>query len=181
MSSVESNRRRAARYYKRHKKKILARLRKVYANNPELHKQAHKERYALNRMKDQERQRRNRLWVLFRLTPEDWDKINVFQKGVCPITGKPPGTNKLGTDHDHKTGMIRGLLNPLINRALALFEDNPKWLRAAADYLENPPATQALGKQTFGLVGRAKYKRKMIYGSPDGPLPPVKKAKKVKK
>jgi hypothetical protein len=43
----------------------------------------------------------------------------------------------------------------------------PTLLRALAEYHENPPATQALGKKTFGLIGHAKYKKKMVYGPPE--------------
>jgi hypothetical protein len=39
-------------------------------------------------------------------------------------------------DHDHKTGLFRGLLCRRCNRMLGQMEDNPEWLRNAADYLE---------------------------------------------
>ena len=115
--------------------------------------------------KELNKQNIKRLWEVFRLTPEDKEKILLFQRGVCAVSGKP--MKYPNTDHDHSNGRIRGLLSMSINRGLAYFNDNPELLRKAADYLENPPAPRALGKETFGVVGVAKRKRKMIYGSAD--------------
>lgn len=53
-----------------------------------------------------------------------------------------------------------------MNQAIAHFNDDPALLRAAADYLENPPAPKALSKETYGLLGKARYKKKMVYGGP---------------
>lgn len=116
-----------------------------------------------------ENNRNKRLWVSFRLTADEWENILKYQKGVCAITGRPAGKYRLSTDHDHKTGRIRGLLTPWVNRALSLFQDNPQWLRAAADYLDDPSAPKALGKETYGLIGKAfQKKRNMKYGPPQG-------------
>lgn len=121
--------------------------------------------------------RKTTLWRLYRLTVEEWEKVNEFQKFVCAISGKPPGKTRLFTDHDHKTGLFRGLLSMRVNRGMAYFDDNPALLRAAADYLENPPAVSALGKKVFGLIGKAISKKKMVYGSETGPIV-VKKRKR---
>jgi hypothetical protein len=110
--------------------------------------------------------RKKRLWDLYRLTPEEYETILNFQKGVCAISGKPPKKVRLNVDHNHKTGQIRGLLTMSINKGLGYFNDDPKLLRAAADYLENYPAVLALGKKVYGLIGQAKKKRIMIYGPP---------------
>lgn len=79
----------------------------------------------------------------YNLSVEDHDLILEFQGGVCAITGKKMPYN-LAVDHDHKTGYVRGLLSKSANGLLRKARDNPDVLRAAADYLENPPA-QALG------------------------------------
>jgi hypothetical protein len=108
--------------------------------------------------------RAKRLWDLYRLTEADYDQILNHQNGVCAISGRLPGATRLHTDHDHQTGLIRGLLSPFINKGLAYFEDDPYLLRQAADYLENPPAVAALGRRVYGLLGRAKHKKTMVYG-----------------
>lgn len=109
--------------------------------------------------------RARRLMELYRLTPEDHEAILRHQNWVCAITGKHMKTPN--TDHDHRTGLIRGLLDWKINKGLAFFDDDPELLRAAAYYLEHPPATAALGTPRYGLIGRAKMgKRKQVYGPP---------------
>jgi hypothetical protein len=115
-------------------------------------------------MTTREKQRKNRLWKLYRLTPKDFDKMMSYQGGVCAVSKKPPVNNRLNIDHRHIDGLIRGLLSLSINKGLAYFNDDPKLLRAAADYLENPPAIRALGKKVYGLIGQAKIKKVMKYG-----------------
>lgn len=107
--------------------------------------------------------KRRRLMELYRLTPEDHARVFTYQGCVCAISKKP--SKQYGTDHDHRTGLIRGILDWRINKGLAFFNDDPKLLRAAADYLENPPATAALGAPRYGLIGKAKTgKKNRVYG-----------------
>lgn len=120
------------------------------------------------------RRETKRLWDMYRITPEEQQQIRQFQENHA-LYQLVLGKNE-GTDHSHKTGLIRGLMDWRINMAYGLLEktrpnDLPALLRALALYHEQPPATLALGAPRFGLIGMAKYKKKMIYGSIDGPLP----------
>ena len=106
---------------------------------------------------------------LYNLLPGERERIRAFQGGKDPITGEElkPYAH---LDHDHRTGLIRGLLNPITNKFLV---DDVKRLEASVRYLVDPPAAKALGEKVYGLIGRATRKRKMRYG-PDGrpkPLP----------
>jgi hypothetical protein len=103
-----------------------------------------------------------RLWELYRITDEDYEKVLAAQGGCCAITGKIPSKH-LNIDHDHQTGLIRGLLSPWANKGLSFFNDDPATLEAAAHYLRHPPAVTAIGER-YGLLGRAQRKKKMIYG-----------------
>lgn len=118
------------------------------------------ERIAMRRVQS------NRLWYLYRITPQEQADIINHQDGKCPITKKTLVARRWGTDHDHKTGLIRGIIDWRVNRGLSFFDDDPALLRAAADYLENPPATLALGAPRYGLIGKAIRKKKPIYGPP---------------
>lgn len=127
-----------------------------------------------------------RLWKLFRITPTEQKTIELFQT-KHPVFSLLLG-KRLGTDHDHKTGLIRGLLEWRLNRALGTIEavaptNTPAVLRALADYLDNPPAVTALGSPRWGLIGKAMVKKVMIYGGPtDYQLTLLKsKGKNVKK
>jgi hypothetical protein len=89
-------------------------------------------------------------------------------------------------DHRHSDGLLRGWLAAMLNKAYGMIEnlypDNTsEILRALAFYHDNPPAVQMLGKR-FGIIGLARDKAEMVYGSENGPLPAIKgKAKKRKK
>ena len=184
MSSVASNRRRAKRYYWRHKEKVLSSQAKAYADNPEPARTKSRERAAKNRTADRERQHESRLRVLFCLTPEEYTLINAYQE-AHPTHRVLLGNGKMrnAVEHRHSDGLIRGVMSPMLNRAYGFIErlfpnNTAEILRALAEFHDNPPATTALGTPRFGLIGKAMYKKVMIYGSPTGPLPPIKRGKK---
>lgn len=70
------------------------------------------------------------------LTRDELDAL-LAQHGVCAIceTGGwgPKGPQ---VDHDHADGRVRGVLCLNCNNGLGRFQDDPKLLRAAADYIE---------------------------------------------
>lgn len=80
--------------------------------------------------------RRTGLMRQYGMTIRDFEDLEIRQGGLCAICG---GTNKdrrLHVDHDHKTGIIRGLLCFNCNTGLGKFVDDPALLRAATKYLE---------------------------------------------
>ena len=85
--------------------------------------------------------KRYRRWVLktkYGLTQEQYDAKLAAQNGGCCIceTKEPGGRGVFPVDHDHETGVIRGLLCDNCNNGLGRFQDNPEFLRRAATYLE---------------------------------------------
>ena len=76
------------------------------------------------------------------ITLEEYDHMVEKQHGVCAICASPETAvgvhghvQRLAVDHDHKTGVIRGLLCANCNQGLGRFIDNPAILAAAIRYL----------------------------------------------
>ena len=69
------------------------------------------------------------------LDAEAYDAMVKDQAGCCKICGCTLSTPHV--DHCHKTGKVRGLLCTNCNTGLGQFKDNPKFLEAAIDYLNN--------------------------------------------
>lgn len=78
------------------------------------------------------------------ITLADYNAIVAYQGGLCAICRRPPGKRPLHLDHDHKTGRPRGALCWLCNHDLIGRRRDPAIFRAAARYLEDPPADAAL-------------------------------------
>lgn len=55
------------------------------------------------------------------------------QDGLCAICREAPATD---VDHDHETGVVRGLICNPHNLAIGLFRDRTDLLLAAVQYLE---------------------------------------------
>lgn len=82
---------------------------------------------------------RERLLVRkYGLTIEDYDAMLENQGGSCAIcnTTDPRGHGRFHVDHNHKTGVVRGLLCTDCNTGIGSLKDSPEHLRAAAIYLE---------------------------------------------
>lgn len=104
--------------------------------------------------------------LLYNLLPGERARLREFQGDTDPITGDPLTANA-NLDHCHKTGLVRGLLNPLTNKFLI---DDVERLQRSIEYLLNPPAPRAIGR-VYGLIGKAKLKKVMKYG-PSGSSEP---------
>lgn len=76
------------------------------------------------------------------LPTDEYDRLLEIQGGGCAICARVAKTRRLDRDHDHRRMTLRGLLCPRCNRALPSWV-TPEWLRAAAAYLEDPPAQRA--------------------------------------
>ena len=58
------------------------------------------------------------------------------QDGSCYVCGT---VEDLVIDHCHETGLLRGVLCNMHNKALGLLQDNPAYLDRLLNYLDNPP------------------------------------------
>lgn len=129
----------------------LAKSNEWKAANPEKVKSHKRAEYARNRESylayNNSDKRRRRLfdWKLenqFGITQAQYWAMYDKQTGLCAICDKPPDVfrgkpRRLYVDHDHKTGLVRGLLCYQCNVGLGCFNDNVRSLRRAVQYLNN--------------------------------------------
>lgn len=98
----------------------------------------------------------DQLWRNYNLTEAEVAAIHAAQGGLCLVCGRDLvlGSPSVCIDHCHKTGIVRGLLCFLCNRALGLLGDDIIRLYAAVAYIKAPPAPVALGENRFACLGR---------------------------
>ena len=115
------------------------RLRAKYRDDPELRARRKAEsarRYAA----DPDSQRNWRLMADFGITLVEYRQMETDQRGLCAICGETCKSGRmLAVDHDHVTGVNRGLLCIRCNNGLGNFRDDPGLLAAASKYLVNQP------------------------------------------
>jgi hypothetical protein len=70
------------------------------------------------------------------VSDEQYEEMLAAQDGHCALCTTAPKTRRLDTDHDHKTGTVRGLLCHRCNRALPNWI-TVRWLANATTYLLN--------------------------------------------
>ena len=88
-----------------------------------------------------EESRNERLQRQYSITEETYEAIFQKQNGKCAICYCHQRYKRLAVDHDHRTGMVRGLLCEQCNRGLGRFFDSALRLRNAAAYIEKAQET----------------------------------------
>lgn len=113
--------------------------------NPEKQRAATRSWLDNNKEYASTRHRKYQLRRQYGLTEEEYGLLLERQAGCCAIcnTDSPTGKWKVfAVDHDHKTGLVRGLLCNECNRGMGLLRDSSELLRKAADYLDHHIKTQ---------------------------------------
>lgn len=76
------------------------------------------------------------------ITLDRYNEMLASQNGLCDICGKPPDRRRLVVDHDHHTGVIRGLLCHGCNLALGKFGDDIAGIEKVLSYLRKQSSAQ---------------------------------------
>lgn len=71
------------------------------------------------------------------ISVEQYIEIFTTQGGVCAICQQLPNNSRLVVDHDHHTGIIRGLLCRRHNAGMGFFNDSADLMEDAARYLRH--------------------------------------------
>lgn len=94
--------------------------------------------WRINNPNKAEKKRLRDILRRYDITEKQYNELFKFQKGKCAICGTHQKNlnRKLGVDHDHITGEVRGLLCSACNTGLGLFKDDFELLEIASDYLQ---------------------------------------------
>ena len=94
--------------------------------------------YSDNRERMKEHLRHKSRKILYGITKEQFESLIEKQNNSCAICGikEPGGKGNWHVDHDHTTGIIRGLLCHKCNTGLGLFRESKLILSEAINYLE---------------------------------------------
>lgn len=87
----------------------------------------------------------------FGISSDEAKLVEEAQDGGCicaPWTNYDgSGKRALSTDHNHRTGVVRGRLCKHCNDLLGRVHDDPAYFRAMIAYITNPPAVRVLGER----------------------------------
>lgn len=163
MRTKEEIARRRKKYYQEHKKEISLREKKRRDSNREeflikrkQYRLKNKDKIAI-KVKEYENKHKDKLMIYHKkykelhhdkrrtaelnrahgIILEEYDEMLLEQNGCCAICGIHYTSLKkrLGVDHDHNSGIIRGLLCNKCNIGLGMFKDNIESLMNAIKYL----------------------------------------------
>ena len=130
-------------HYVRNRRSRQAKGRTYYAQNREMVLASVRRYIRKNRERVRERAFYANIRRAYGISRERYDAMLERQAGRCAIchlheTEKGRGGRlvKLSVDHDHRTGVVRGLLCRKCNLLLAKAQDDPNRLYAAASYLK---------------------------------------------
>lgn len=86
-----------------------------------------------------------RIKATYGITAEAYQMLLDHQDGLCAICRRPSKVRRLAVDHDHQTGLVRGLLCRHCNyELLGWAKDDPGVFQRAIDYLADPPLSQVI-------------------------------------
>jgi hypothetical protein len=83
----------------------------------------------------------------YSISLEEYRSILAFQGDACVLCLKPLTGISNAVDHDHKTGVIRGILCSYCNHWVLGRLTDWQVAQRMADYLRRPPAINALGRR----------------------------------
>ena len=125
------------KYYKNNKDYVLGKTRKYQKENKEHIAQMKKQFSNNNPELMRHRWKKAELMRQYGITMEQYNDIYNQQEGCCAICGIHQNDLKytLHVDHDHTTGMVRGLLCKKCNTGIGQFSDSSDLLKLALNYL----------------------------------------------
>jgi hypothetical protein len=124
------------------REKINAKARKWRQENPEKAREASRRSQAKRRKENPESVKREKLRSSYKLADKEIDDLRIRADGFCELCEKRFGVDSGSRpviDHEHSSGVVRGLLCGNCNTALGMIEDSVETLQRLSQYLKNPP------------------------------------------
>lgn len=135
----ETRKERQKQYYIRNRAKKLEYQKEWSEKNMETEKEYKRKYYLKNKDKFKKKSRANDLKRKFGITLNEYNERLINQNHCCMICGRHRDKFKkdFAVDHNHATGVIRGLLCGECNTGLGKFRDDVILLQKAINYLNN--------------------------------------------
>jgi hypothetical protein len=107
--------------------------------NGERHRQCLECSKATSRNRPREMHRKHKIKSRYGITMPELEALRERQRGLCAICGRAlcPTGRDFCVDHNHDTGVVRGLLCFVCNTGLGAFRDRRELLLRALEYLED--------------------------------------------
>lgn len=129
------NRERVRQRRRAWRQRNLQKVREYFREYARNHRAKYPERHRAIKCASYKRNRDRLRAAKYGITELNYLAIHSAQEGKCAICGSPFCGKSPRIDHDHATGIVRGLLCHNCNAGIGLFKDRPELLRSAASYL----------------------------------------------
>jgi Recombination endonuclease VII len=121
-------------WYAQNRDEEIARVKRWQQENKDRVNEVSRRRRAERGDEYKRKEREGHLLRKYGIRIRDFETLLYAQMGFCAICGRNE-RHRLHVDHDHETGVVRGLLCGKCNKAIGLLDDEPRLLRSAEDYL----------------------------------------------
>ena len=140
----EKNKEKIKAKKKTYREKNRGKIRAYQKAWEEKNKENIRARKKIYRENNKDKMRNRDLKRNFGISLHEYDLMLTEQKGKCACCGTHQNelTRNLAVDHDHDTGLIRGLLCGKCNTAIGKLGDNIEGLMRALNYLEKHELTK---------------------------------------
>lgn len=118
-----------------HRKNNPKKYKKYYNNRRKKHLEEDRAARRAYNKSHPEKHRGRQYKKKYGISLQEYNSLLISQGGVCKSCGSPPSRRNLDIDHDHSTGMIRGLLCSNCNTALGLLKEDPLRIKKLLEYL----------------------------------------------
>jgi hypothetical protein len=125
------------RHYEKHRKKIIARERKLMRKAIKTDRRKYLSYFKEYRKKNRDKYRHYNLQKTYGITLDQFQQMKTAQNNLCALCKQPmKDASDCCVDHNHSTQKVRELLCKKCNMGIGLFNESPALLELAINYLK---------------------------------------------